>query len=113
MNRALFVKFKDIESKHEIMKRKSVLHKNKALGLGRVFCNDDLSEEVRLKRQEMREIARYAVNIGYVNTKVTGDKLVFGGRTYLDDELHLLPKELQMENIRTRKIGDKIGFLSK
>lgn len=112
VNRAMFVKFRDIEAKQELMKRKSVLHKNKALGLGKVFCNDDLPEDIRRKRQEMREIARYATSIGYRDTRVTGDKLIFSGNTYLEDELHLLPKELQMANVRTRKIGDKIGFLS-
>lgn len=113
VSRVLFVKFRDIEAKQEIMKRKSVLYKNKTLGLSKVYCNDDLPEEVRLKRQEMREIARYAVSIGYENTKVRGDKLNFGGKTYLENELHLLPKELKMENIRTRRFRDKIGFLSK
>lgn len=113
VNWTMFVKFRDIEAKQEIMKRKSVLHKNKALGLGKVFCNDNLPEEIRLKRQEMREIAKYAVSIGYRDTRVTGDKLWFGGKSYTEDELYLLPKALQMENVRTRKIGDKIGFLSK
>lgn len=113
VNRALFIKFRDPESKLEIMRRKSVLHKNKTLGLSKVFCNNDLPEETRLKRQEMREIARYVNSIGYVNTRVSGDKLIFGGKTYLESELHLLPKELHMENIHTRKIGDKIAFLIK
>lgn len=112
VNRAMFVKFRDVEAKQEVMKRKSVLRKNKSLGLGKVFCNDDLPEDVRQKRQEMREIARYAVSIGYRDIRVTGDKLIFSGNSYQEDELHLLPKEIQMANVRTRKIGDKIGFLS-
>lgn len=53
VNRTMFVKFRDIESKQEIMKRKSILHKNKALGLSKIFCNDDLPEETRQKRQEI------------------------------------------------------------
>lgn len=113
VSRALLVKFRDPEAKQEIMKRKGTLHKNKELGLTRVFCNDDLPEDKRVKRQELREIVKYASSIGYKNTRVSGDKLFCEGKIYQEDELHLLPRDLCMENVRTRMIGGKLGFFSK
>lgn len=113
VNRALFVKFRDSETKASIMKKKNLLYKDKSLGLKSVFCNDDLTEENRLLRQEMREIARYAKEVGYSDAKVMGDKLHVQGKIYTEGELHLLPENVLMENVRTRLIRDGIGFSSK
>lgn len=114
VNRALFIKFRDGDMKARVMKQKSQLHRNKNLGLKSVFCNDDLSEDMRLSRQEMREIARFAKGTGYNDAVVKGDKLYIQGKTYTDEELHLLPKNLKLENIiRTRKVGKGVGFISK
>lgn len=113
VNRALFVKFKDGETKGAIMKKKGAMFKDKSLGLKHVYCNDDLTEESRQLRQEIREIARYAKDIGYMDAKVTGDKLYVQGKFYAEDELHLLPENLLMSNVRTRKIGGGVGFYSK
>lgn len=113
VNRALFIKFHDGDMKTKVMKKKSHLYKNKNLDLKSVFCNDDLSEDCRVVRQEMREIARFARGNGYTDAKVSGDKLHIQGRTYADDELHLLPHSLKLESIRTRQIRNGIGFFSK
>lgn len=79
VNRALFIKFKDTKTKMQIMKKKGALYRDKALGLGSVYCNDDLTEEKRRTRQDMREIARFAQSKGYREARVAGDKLFVGG----------------------------------
>lgn len=112
VNRALYIKFHDGDMKARVMKQKAQLYKNKNLGLKSVFCNDDLDEEARLVRQEMREIARFARGAGYTDVKVSGDKLHVQGKVYADDELHLLPRDIQLASIRTRNIGNGIGFFS-
>lgn len=58
-------------------------------------------------------IARYANSIGYRDCKVVRNKLMVNGTPYLEDELHLLPTNLLLANIRTRKVRDGIGFSSK
>lgn len=80
------------------------MFKDRSLGMRNVFCNDNLSEERRIIRQEMREIAKFAVSNGYPDAKVRGEKLVINGVTYLEDELNLLPNALKMESIRTREV---------
>lgn len=70
-------------------------------------------QESRIKRQEMREISRFANSIGYTGCKVVGNKLMVNGTPYLEDELHLLPTNLLLANIRTRRVRDGIGFSSK
>lgn len=113
VNRAMFIRFKEPEIKRKIMQQKGKMFRDKNLGMKNVFCNDDLSEDRRILRQEMREIAKFAVGNGYPDAKVIGEKLVINGVTYLEDELDLVPKELKMENIRTRSVGPGIGFFSK
>lgn len=113
VNRSMFVKFREPEMKRRIMQQKGKMYKDKELGMRRVFCNGDLSEEKRILRQEMREIAKYAVGNGFPDARVMGEKLLINGVTYQEDELGLLPEELKMENIRTRLIGPGIGFFSK
>lgn len=112
-NRSMFVKFKEPEIKRKIMQQKNKMFKDKDLGMKRVFCNDDLSEERCILRQEMREIVKFAVGNGFPDARVTGEKIVVNGITYQEDELGLLPEKLKMENIRTRQIGTGIGFFSK
>lgn len=79
----------------------------------KVFCNEDLSEERRVLRQEKREIVKFAVTNGFPDARVVGEKIVINGVTYQENELGLLPDKLKMENIRTRQIGSGIGFFSK
>lgn len=59
VNRAMFVKFKEEEMKRKIMKQKGKMYKDRSLGMRNVYCNDDLPEESRLLRHNMREVARY------------------------------------------------------
>lgn len=113
VNRAMFIKFKEPEMKTKIMQQKGKMYRDRSLGMRNVFCNDDLSEERRILRQEMREIAKFAIGNGYPDAKVVGEKLVINGITYLEDELELLPKALKMESIRTRAVGPGLGFYSK
>lgn len=67
---------------------------------------------VRKVRQEMREIAKYALKIGYSNARAVGNKLQIDDKVYYEDELYLLPIDLHLSNIKTRPIGGGIGFQS-
>lgn len=109
--RVLIVKFKSGEVKRELMRKKAALKNKKALG--KVFYNDDLHEKTRKSLQEMREIAAFAKKNGYEDAKVTGQKLFVGGKTYTENELTLLPEKLCLKNIKTRPVGNGIGFQSK
>lgn len=71
--------------------------------------NDDLPNELRQNRDEMREISAYAKEHGYTS-KVTGNKLVVNGRHYQHHELSLLPKDILLERVQTRRLGDGIAF---
>lgn len=108
--RTLLVKFKDPAVKEAIVKQKTVLQNKKELA--RFHCNEDLPQATRKVRQEMREIAKFALKNGYNSAKVSGNKLIIDDKTYYEDELYLLPPELQLANIKTRPIGGGIGFQS-
>lgn len=110
-NRVMVVRFKNVDVKRELLKKKAAM-KNKKL-LGKVFYNDDLPDHTRKIIQEMREIASYAKKIGFEDAKVSGQKLFVGGKSYSEDELFLLPERIRLENIKTRPIGEGIGFQSK
>lgn len=107
-NRSTMVKFKDPQLKMEVMRRKSSL-KDTEVNRG-IFCNDDLPEEKRKIRQKMREIGKFAIKHGYEHVQVKGDKIWINGKLFMGSDLHLLPKDLQPENISTRKVGKGIGF---
>lgn len=109
-HRTLLVKFREVSVKEDIVRKKKVL-KNKK-DLAKFHCNEDLPPAVRKVRQEMREIAKYALKIGYSNAKATGNKLQIDDKIYYEDELYLLPNDLHMSNIKTRPIGGGIGFQS-
>lgn len=110
-NRILVVKFKSGERKQEIMKKKTAMKSKKQLG--NVFCNDDLPEATRKIIQDMRDIATYANKIGYTDAKVSGNKLTVDGKTYQENELVFLPDNLGLKNVKTRAIGEGIGFQSR
>lgn len=107
-NRSTMVRFKDVLVKFDVMRKKSAL-KNSAQHRG-IFCNDDLPEEKRRIRQKLRVIGKFASNNGFDNVQVRGDKIWVDGKVFAGDELHLLPVNLQPENIATRVVGNGIGF---
>lgn len=110
-NRVLLVKFKVAERKQEVMKKKAVMKSKKKLG--RVYCNNDLPEATRKVLQDMRDIASYALKIGYREAKVSGNKLVIDGKTYHENELSTLPDNIKLESVKTRPTGNGIGFQSR
>lgn len=77
-NRSTMVRFKDVMVKLDVMKKKSSL-KNSAENKG-IFCNDDLPEEKRKIRQKLRVISNFAMNNGYDNVQVRGDKIWVDGK---------------------------------
>lgn len=106
--RPLLVKFKSIETKKNIIQKKASLKNVK--GLKKVFCNEDLSEGDRQVRQNLREIGRYAMKLGYENVKVSGNKIQINDKVYHERDLALLPKELHLANIKTRIIKGMLCF---
>lgn len=108
--RTLLVKFKDVAVKEEIVKKKAILKNKKELS--KFHCNEDLPPTVRKVRQEMREIAKYALKIGYKHAKAVGNKLQIEDKVFYEDELYLLPADLHMSNIKTQPVGGGIGFQS-
>lgn len=106
--RPLLIKFKSIETKKLVMQKKASLKGVK--GCKKVFCNEDLPDSERTVRQDFREIGRYAVKMGYKDVKVTGNKIQLEGKTYYERDLALLPKELHLENIKTRMIKGMLCF---
>lgn len=108
--RTLLVKLKDPAVKEALVKKKTVLKNKKELS--KFHCNDDLAQSTRKVRQEMREIAKFALKNGYTSAKASGNKLVIEDKTYYEDELYLLPPDLQLANIKTRPIRGGIGFQS-
>lgn len=110
-HRILLVKFKVGERKQEVMRKKAALKNKKQLG--KVFCNDDLPEATRKVIQDMRDIASYAIKVGYTDAKVSGSKLFVNGKTYYENDLVTLPDKLKLENVKTRATGEGIGFQSR
>lgn len=92
----------------DIIRKKSSL-KDTDVNKG-IFCNDDLPEEKRRIGQKMREIGKFASKQGYENVQVKEDRIWINGKIFMGSDMHLLPKELQPENISVRKVGNGIGF---
>lgn len=105
--RSLIVVFYGLSKKRGIMSAKNSLRNDQKLQ--KVFVNDDLPVEARQNREKLREISTYAKEHGY-ESKVSGDKLTVNGKIYKPHELDLLPREISLEKIRTRKRGDGIAF---
>lgn len=110
-NRIMVIRFKIVDVKKELLKKKSAM-KNKR-SLGKVFYNDDLPDQTPKTIQEMREIAAYAKKISFDDAKVSGQRLYVDGKSYTEEELYLLPERIRLEKIKTRPIGEGIGFQSK
>lgn len=108
--RPIMVKFKDLEVKRGLMAKKNELRNEK--DHQHVYCNDDLPENARLARQRVREIGKFAKNHGYDRVQVKGDKLILDDKVYKFTDLHLLPRDLHLDNIKTRPIGKGIGYES-
>lgn len=107
--RPMVVKMADPRIKTVLMEQKGKLMHGK---FNMIFLNDDLPPELKKQRRTLREICKFAHQTGYRNCKASGSKLTIEGKTYRFDTLHLLPKDLQMCNIRTRLVGDGLGFQS-
>lgn len=106
--RPVVVKFQDVNVKMILMENKGKLMKFDEFKM--IFLNDDLPPNMKMERKVLREIAKYAHQIGYKGCRASGSKLVINGKAYRYETLHLLPDDLQLCNIKTRKVGDGIGF---
>lgn len=108
--RSMVVKLHDTRVKMIIMENKGKLWNTE--DYNKIFLNDDLPPQIKNERRTLREIAKFAHQLGYKGCKASGSKLVVDGKAYRYDTLHLLPEELQLCNVKTRKIGDGLGFQS-
>lgn len=106
--RSILVKFKSMDTKKNVMAKKSSLKDKKKMK--NIYCNEDLPEATRKLRQTLREIGHFAVKSGYKDVKVTGNKIQIDGKTYYERDLKLLPTELQIENIKVRMISRRVCF---
>lgn len=75
-----------------------------------IFLNHDLPPELKKQRRTLREVSKFAHSVGYKNCKATASKLIVEGQNYRYETLHLLPQNLQLSNIKTRLVGDGLGF---
>lgn len=108
LHRPLIVKLTDPLVKQIILEIKANLRKSPEYQ--KIFINEDLPASIKKERQTIREIGKYAHKLGYKDCKVSGSKLILDGRAYRYEKLYLLPDELQICNIKTRKVRDGIGF---
>lgn len=106
--RPMIVKLKDPLMKATIMESKWKLIKHEKFN--KAFLNDDLPPAIKKERRVLREICKFAHQQGYRGCKASGSKLVVEGKAYRYNTLHLLPYELQLCNVKTRKVGDGLGF---
>lgn len=106
--RPVVVKLRDPYVKLIIMENKGILKDHPEYG--KIYLNDDLPPRIKKERKTLRDISRYATQIGYKGCRASGSKLVINGRAYRYHTLHLLPSDLQMCNIKTRRVGDGLGF---
>lgn len=106
--RSVVIKLYDPLVKQMLMEGKWKLMKDKRGD--KIFLNDDLPPKMKNERRIIREICRYAHKKGYKDCKASGSKLSIEGKGYRFETLHLLPSELQMCNIKTRTVGNGIGF---
>lgn len=106
--RSMVVKLTDPLIKLIIMENKWRL--TKLDNYANIFLNDDLPPDIKKERRTLREIARFAIQQGYKGVKASGSKLLIEGRAYRYESIHLLPRALQLCNVKTRLVGDGLGF---
>lgn len=106
--RPMIVKLIDPMTKLILMENKWRLTNHEKFA--NIYLNDDLPPAIKKERRTLREIAKFAHQQGYKGCKATGSKLVIEGRVYRYHTLHLLPRALQLCNVKTRLVGDGLGF---
>ena len=108
--RPILVKFLDLSTKEVIMSRKHLIKENPNCKY--VWLNDDLSEESKKTRAEMRTLGNLAVDMGH-QVLLRGNNIVIDGVSYDKDSLDQLPPHLSLERAYTRDTPNGIGFHSK
>lgn len=95
--------------KEDILKGRKKLRENEYTR--NVWINDDLPTRTRKSRGVLRDIVRRASEMG-VPCAINGEKLTCNNMTYGTEQLKALPKGLRPEDMKTRKEGKRIGFMS-
>lgn len=100
-----------IVSFHHAKQRSYVLYNSKELNRAcNVRVEEDLSEEIRLRRKVLFPIFKEARKT--TRAKLIEDTLTIDGKKYNINSIHTLPKHLQPEQISTKEKGDMIAFFS-
>lgn len=102
------VKLTDPLAKLIIMENKWILTNHQKYG--NIYLNDDLPPDIKNERRTLRDISKFAQQLGYKVCKVSGLKLMVENKVYRYNTLYLLPKELQFCNVKTRYVADGLGF---
>ena len=106
----ILVKFIDFATKEAIMARKHLIKANP--NCKNIWLNDDLSEENKRTRAEMRTLGNLAVDLGH-QVLLRGNSIIIDGITYDKYSLDKLPPHLSLERAYTRETPNGIGFHSK
>lgn len=95
--------------KEDILKGRKKLRENEFTR--NVWINDDLPARTRKSRGVMRDIVRRASELA-IPCAINGDKLTCNNMNYGVDQFKALPIGLRPEDMKTRKEGKRIGFMS-
>lgn len=77
-----------------------------------IYVNEDVPQELRGPRADMRAIAKLANETGH-SAKTIGDKITIDNMTYRSNELHLLPEQFKLENVKIRPVPGGLAFQGK
>lgn len=95
--------------KEDILKGRTKLRENEYTR--NIWINEDLPTRTRKSRGVMRDIVRRASELG-TPCAINGEKITCNNMTYNTEQLKALPKGLRPEDMKTRKEGKRIGFMS-
>lgn len=95
--------------KDEILQRRKNLRENEFTR--NIWINDDLPARTRKSCGVLRDIIRRATELG-IPCAISCEKLTCSNLSYSTEQLKALPHGLRPEDMRKRKEGKRIGFMS-
>ena len=90
-----------------------IVENKKSLGSG-IFVDREYSDEVELRRKSLRPVLKAARELNnFKKCKLEGDRLVIHGKRFSLENLHNLPKELDVFKITSKSNNNTIRFFGK
>ena len=89
-----------------------VWQNRKNLKGSKIFLREDFATETLSFQREVLPLMKIARSKGHKSI-IVADKILFDGKGYDKNHLHLLPSELQMHKIASRSDGKCLAFFSK